>query len=112
MAEKRMAWIDQRQSVLVQNVANANTPGYVASDIKPFSAFLAAQAQLPEGASAPGRAAQPVKDTVAAGRSPDGNAVVLDDQLEKIAETDTAQQLSMNLYKKYVGMFKTAIGHS
>ncbi len=112
MAEKRLAWIDQRQSVLVQNVANANTPGYVASDIKPFSTFLAAEAQRAAGDAAPAVAAQVVRDTRAAGRSADGNDVVLDEQLEKIAETDTAQQLSMNLFKKYVGMFKTAIGHS
>ena len=28
MLAKRMAWLNQRQSVLAQNVANVNTPNY------------------------------------------------------------------------------------
>jgi hypothetical protein len=28
-----------------------------------------------------------------------------------MAETDTDNQLAMTLYKKYVGLFRTAIGH-
>ena len=106
MAEKRLAWIDQRQSVLAQNIANANTPGYQARDITPFSDVLAAEARR---STAPART--PV-DRNLAGRSLDGNAVVLDEQLEKVAETDTAQQLSLNLYKKYAGMLKTALGRN
>ena len=27
LAEQRLAWLDQRQRMLAQNVANANTPG-------------------------------------------------------------------------------------
>src|SRR5487761_1715476 len=30
---KRMAWLTERQTVLAQNVANADTPGYVAQDL-------------------------------------------------------------------------------
>lgn len=109
IAEKKLAWVDQRQSVLVQNIANVNTPGYVARDVKPFSEVLASEAR--RTTSSDTAALLPTKHA-ATGRSLDGNAVVLDEQLEKIAETDTAHQLSMNLYKKYLGMFKTAIGHS
>jgi len=31
---KRMAWLTARQTVLAENVANANTPGYMAKDLK------------------------------------------------------------------------------
>jgi flagellar basal-body rod protein FlgB len=114
LAEKRLAWIGQRESVLAQNIANANTPGYAARDIKPFSAFLAAQTQQTAdgdfSVESPGPASS--LDPVATGRSISGNTVVLDEQLEKVAETDGAHQLATNLLKKYVSLFRTAIGRN
>ncbi len=35
MLKTRMTWLNQRQDVLSQNVANADTPGYAAHDLKP-----------------------------------------------------------------------------
>ena len=32
---RKMAWLSDRQEVLAQNIAEANTPGYKAKDIKP-----------------------------------------------------------------------------
>jgi len=113
LAEKRLAWAGQRQSVLAQNIANANTPGYAARDVKPFKDVLAASAQREAGGStlaATQPAARP--DRANAAVSLDGNAVVLDEQLERIAETDAAHQLAMSLYKKYSSMFKTALGRN
>jgi flagellar basal-body rod protein FlgB len=114
LAEKRLAWIGQRQSVLAQNIANANTPGYAARDIRPFSEILADQTHQAEGNGSSPTSGLAASSTgpAASGRSLDGNAVVLDEQLEKVAETDTAHQLATNLYKKYVSLFKTAIGRS
>src|SRR3569623_968638 len=37
MLRERMTWLHQRQDVLSQNVANADTPNYVARDLKPLS---------------------------------------------------------------------------
>ena len=36
MLRERMTWLNQRQDLLSQNVANADTPGYVARDLKPL----------------------------------------------------------------------------
>src|ERR1700753_13285 len=36
MLRERMAWLHQRQDVLSENVANADTPGFVARDLKPL----------------------------------------------------------------------------
>jgi flagellar basal-body rod protein FlgB len=114
LAEKRLAWIGQRQSILAQNIANANTPGYAARDIRPFSEVLADQTHQAENNSAVpvSSGAASSSDRAVSGRSLDGNAVTLDEQLEKVAETDTAHQLATNLYKKYVSLFKTAIGRN
>ena len=39
---RRMDWLNQRQGVLAQNIANADTPNYTAQDLKPlgFRDFL------------------------------------------------------------------------
>ena len=115
LAERRLGWIDRRQGLLAQNIANANTPGYVAKDLQPFAATLA-QA-LPElaitspmhltGTGAAGRTDPRLRP---AERAPDGNAVSMDEQLTKVADTDGAQALVTNLYHKYLGLFRTAIG--
>ena len=114
LAEKRLSWLGQRQGVLAQNIANANTPGYVARDIKPFSDLLATEAQQSTGDGSGFQEASLTSPLfpIASEQSLDGNAVVLDEQLEKIAETDTDHALATNLYKKYVSLFQTAIGRN
>lgn len=108
-----MAWAGQRQDVLARNIANANTPGYLARDVKAFRDVLTAQGQHDaEGFVLASTRPPGNPDRKNAARSLDGNAVVLDEQLEKVAETDTAHQLAMNLYKKYASMFKTTIGRN
>ncbi|HET6306640.1 MAG TPA: flagellar basal body protein [Rhodopila sp.] len=111
MAEKRLDWIDRRQSVLAQNIANANTPGYMARDLKPFNAFLADEAEQTGFLSASTGASSP-HDPAADEITLDGNSVQLDVQLEKVAETDTAHQLATTLYKKYSALFNLVIGKS
>src|SRR5882757_6938160 len=34
MLREKMTWLNQRQDILSQNVANADTPGFVARDLK------------------------------------------------------------------------------
>ena len=36
MLKQRMSWLSARQNVLAQNVANVDTPGYTARDLKPI----------------------------------------------------------------------------
>ena len=113
LAEQKLGYVDRRQAVLAQNIANANTPGYVAKDLKPFSDVLAASQRA--GASTQAAVSglySPVVDTSGAGQSLNGNGVVLDQQLEKVAETETSQQLAMNLYKTYAGLYRTALGRN
>ena len=60
-------------------------------------------------ASAPraGASARPERPSE---RAPDGNAVSLEEQLTKVADTEHAHALVTNLYKKYVGLFQTVLG--
>lgn len=40
VASQQNRWLSVRQSVVAQNIANANTPGYKALDVQPFEAVL------------------------------------------------------------------------
>lgn len=119
LAEQRLAWANQRQAVLAENIANANTPGYRPRDLQPFAATLAhAQSVVPvrtrsnhlTGTAAPTAPNEVVDRTHM--HSPDGNGVALDEQLVKLADTETAHSLVTSIYRAYLGMFNTALGRS
>ena len=115
LAERRLGWLDRRQVLLAQNVANANTPGYISKDLKPFAPALA-EASRTLAVTNPGHlpgladqlgSAYPLRPSE---RAPDGNAVSLNDQLIRVADTNGAQALVGNLYHRYLGFFHIAIG--
>ncbi len=117
LAKERLSWTDRREQVLAQNVANANTPGYQPRDLKPFAAFLE-HTVVPLAATNPLHLAG-LSDPIevrsggsASERAPDGNAVSLDEQLMKLADTTNMHELASNLYSKYLSMFRLALGRT
>lgn len=117
LAEERMAWLDRRQSVLAQNVANADTPGYQPRDLRSFADTLARTA--PDLArTSPSHLGPSPNSTLGLlqsrpqERAPDGNAVGLEQQLVKVADTGTAQELATTLHRKYAGLFRLALGRT
>ncbi len=115
LAAQRMKWLDQRQTVLAQNVANIDTPGYTPRDLPAFAATLADAAGTLRRTSArqlPGAAPDLLSGRAQPdARAPDGNAVSLDTQLKNIADTATDQQLVTTIYTKYLAMFQLTLGH-
>lgn len=119
LAEDRIRWLERRQGVLARNVANADTPGYRPRDLLPFAQALARRAAqppmartdaahlAPRGGSGADRARP---DRLAAEEAPDGNAVSLDEQALRIADTDTAHALATGLHRRYLGLFRAALG--
>jgi flagellar basal-body rod protein FlgB len=119
LAEKRLGWLAQRQGVLAGNIANVNTPGFAARDIQPFTAVLAGSGGIEPVLTQPGHMPGTLPSGLASltknppsGRSLDGNSVALDEQLTKVADSETTQSLVTSIWKKYVGMFNTALGRS
>ncbi|MCW5750092.1 MAG: flagellar basal body rod protein FlgB [Alphaproteobacteria bacterium] len=121
---RRMDWLSERQRVIAQNIANADTPGYRPQELKPLSfRELVAREGAPGGRMAPvqtseghikGGATQ-VRHRVETQRqtyetAPSGNAVVLEEQLVKMAETQLEFSTAANLYRKHVGLLKLALG--
>jgi flagellar basal-body rod protein FlgB len=118
LAERRLVWADQRQAVLAQNIANANTPGYKPHDLKSFASTLNGAESVTPVRTQPnhlsGTIAATQNETVdrTHQQSPDGNAVALDEQMVKVASTQTTHELVTTIYRKYLGMFNTALGRT
>jgi flagellar basal-body rod protein FlgB len=117
LAERRLSWLDARQRLLAQNIANADTPGFRAQDAVPFADILSRRLRAPAVVQtdarhiAPTRAAHAVTARTAE-RTPNGNTVSLDEQAIRMAETDNAHALAMGLHRKYLGLFRTALGRT
>jgi len=121
MVAQRFGWLEQRQGVVAQNIANADTPGYTARDIEAFDAHLSRAGgsslspRLTDAAhmTAPGREPGDAR-TGRAERiyevSPTGNSVVIEQQLMTMTETAAQHRLAQNLYTKHVGMIRMAMG--
>jgi flagellar basal-body rod protein FlgB len=112
--------------VLSQNVANVDTPGYTARDLKPvnFEDVL-------KGATTPPQfqggmtitdprhiAVTPAHETGYADvdspdveANPTGNSVSLEQEMIRVSDTQAEYQAASNLYAKAIDMMKTAIGH-
>ena len=114
LAAARMAWVDRRQQVLAQNIANADTPGYKPRDVISFTAQL--QSVLAPTRTDPAHLAGTEDSALSLTKSMtpqvavDGNAVSVTDQLSKVANTSDTQALVENIYQKYMSFFMTALG--
>lgn len=118
---ERMGWLNARQTVLAQNIANAYTPDFTPRDMKPmdFGQHLAASGGIaplrtsalhlsgtmpPPGAFADARTKHQYETT------PVGNSVVLEEQMMQVTQTQSDYQLMTNLYRKHLDMIRMALG--
>lgn len=121
----KMDFLNQRQRVISQNVANSDTPNYRPQDLVPvdFNRVLkgitkTAQSSVqlettnalhmppPDAINDPKSKKQ--KDTYEV--APAGNAVIMEEQLINAGQTVMDYNLMTNLYQKHVGMIQTALG--
>ena len=122
MLRQRMTWLNQRQDLLAQNVANADTPRYVARDLKPmdFDQLVGAPGQ--QGTALMTTNARHIALSSGLGgkfedhetpdqeSNPNGNAVSLEVEMIKVSDTQAQFQAAANIYAKTMTMMKTAIG--
>jgi flagellar basal-body rod protein FlgB len=119
LMDKRMDYLGERQKVLSQNIANSSTPGYRASDMRQVNfmqAIKAAENNLPMAQTQAGHlpplrpgtnfAVDKMKSPYET--SPDGNSVVVEEQLMKAAQNSTDYQVTTELYHKYLAMMRLA----
>ena len=115
----RLSWLDERQRVIAQNVANADTPGFVGRDLQTPTDFAAAMrtggglqmtrtsamhiAPPTAGASHFETTASPDSETTL-----DGNSVVVEEQMLKMAESRMAYDAAIGFYQKSMQMLRMA----
>ncbi|WP_346764287.1 flagellar basal body rod protein FlgB [Caulobacter sp. SLTY] len=125
MLRSRLGYLSDRQNVIAENIANANTPGFVARDVAPFTfesqlrgqagglgMMQPAQTQAGHMAAAPRRAsaqthAKPRK-TGDSEVTLNGNAVVLEDQMIKMTETRMQYDAAIGFYQKSMALLRMA----
>lgn len=117
----KLAWLNDRQAILSRNIANASTPGFVPQDLTSpdFSAALAEASRggffattnpkhMRSRSFADGTAR--AVDTPDSQTSPDGNRVVVEEQMMRVAQTQMEYAEATGLYKKVFSLWRTALG--
>ncbi len=122
VVKKQLNWLSQRQEVLAQNIANSDTPKYKPRDLKAFNfkeLVRRENMQLTMKTSSSAHLFGQRKRIADYGSevekrpyetSPDGNAVVLEEQMAKVNETAISHRLTTDIYRKHINMFKIALG--
>ena len=103
MASQRMEWLSRRQTIIAENIANADTPGFVGRDVNTFEDFLNS-----DTASGTGVVVEDATGTWAG--SKDGNTVVLEEQAVLSAQTAGEFRLASRLYAKGHQLIAMATG--
>jgi flagellar basal-body rod protein FlgB len=128
---ERLGFLNERQRVLSENVANASTPGYVPRDLDQRAFADAVARVMPSQRSGPAgpNPIQPVRAAVTrpghidAGAAPgsarvmrspdsevtiDGNAVVIEEQMIKVADARMNYDVALGLYQKGLQLMRLA----
>ena len=119
----KMDYLNQRQRIISQNIANSDTPGYRPQDLSPVD-FGKVMKNITHSASVAMETTDPKHlpppHTVPMGQekvqkktydvAPTGNAVVMEEQLINAGKTNMDYNLMTTLYQKNVRMIQIALG--
>lgn len=122
LLREKMTWLNARQSVLSQNLANEDVSGYSAQDLKPldFESVLKHTTQPgnvnmmvtdPMHISSPTSSSDPyvqIESTDSDG-SNSSSTVSDEEEMMKVSDTQAQYQAAANLYAKSIQMMRTAI---
>ncbi len=103
-----------RHRVIAENVANADTPGYRARDVKEFQAIVkesfAARATRPGHAGFGARPFAPQIFELALPPSPNGNTVNIEDQAVRAVQAQGQHSLAVAVYAKAIDILRLGLG--
>lgn len=120
MLRTKMQWHQERQRLLAENIANADTPNFRPRDLTaptfdrtaPVAHPVALQRTNPAHVIGAMSAGTGVFQSASGGSEtrPTGNAVSLEEEMLKVAQNQMDHQAAATLYAKSLGLVKTAIG--
>ncbi len=119
----KMDYLGQRQRIISQNVANADTPDYRPQDLKPVD-FGTVLKGVTDSKGVKMEATNPMHvgyqgqiDAAKSGNqkkvyevAPDGNSVIMEEQMLNSSQTIMDYNLMTSLYQKNVRLMKISIG--
>jgi flagellar basal-body rod protein FlgB len=122
--KSKMSWHQTRQKLLAENVANAETPGYGGRDlaqynfeamvsrssVKSVSTMTTHAGHIRIGNS--GNSGFGARDMNSFEITPEGNGVVLEDEMMKVAANQMDYQAATSLYTRSLQLIRTALGRS
>lgn len=115
----KLKHLNQRQSVISQNIANSDTPGYKARDLADINFHsvgggmgVQLQATSPNHISDANSATKfkYLEQKNSGSTTLDGNNVNLEEQMLKMAQTDMEYNKTVGLMRQINGLVRTAIG--
>ncbi|MCH8168656.1 MAG: FlgB family protein [Proteobacteria bacterium] len=105
-----------RHRVIAENVANADTPGYRARDLKDFSAIVKesfnARATRPGHLGFAGQTRPPRTFELALPPSPNGNTVNIEDQAIRAVQAQGQHALALAIYAKAIDILRLGLGRA
>lgn len=124
MLRQRLGYLGERQRVIAQNVANADTPGYTPRDLKAFTFTAQVQSQAGMAMTQPSQTAvghmpgtvrrmggaTSFRSTSGADSETtlDGNGVVLEDQMIKMNQSRMEYEAAIGFYQKSMTLLRMA----
>jgi flagellar basal-body rod protein FlgB len=125
MLRGRLGYLNQRQNVISQNVANADTARFVPDDLKPFSfdarvemnkasQGVTMMASTQAGHMAPKNERRGLGAEYKSIRTPDsettvnGNAVVLEEEMLKMSDARMNYDAAISFYQKSMNLLRMA----
>ena len=116
LASQQAKWLSARQTMIAGNIANANTPGYRAMDIQPFTAVLD-KTNITMASTNPAHMA-PEGDDLAAARTAEsdswdatlsGNSVSLEQEMMKEGDLNRSYTLNTNVKRAFHQMIMSVL---
>ncbi len=124
MLKDRLSYLNQRQKLVAQNVANSDTPGFRPMDLKPFQASNPMAQQTLQLAPVTAAVTSPAHISTSAPTAPspwspqaspdsetkvDGNQVVLEEEMMKMNDARMNYDAAIGFYQKSMNMLQTAL---
>lgn len=118
LARSLSTYSGARQTVVAENVANADTPGYQAKDLPDFAdAYAASEPGEGLRRTRPGHLGSedavfsaPSPETVPGETSPNGNSVSLETELVRAADIRSDHNLALSVYSSSLDILRASIG--